>query len=160
MMELEAVIEDEKVDTQSKLSAVEEYFFRLDRIKGVLGGIVLDKDGKDIESLEEKYNKWKGQVAPTVPYCYNLKRLAQWGICETLGNVNSYNFGFCSSSCKFKGTAPFQDGNNEIQFLEFKATYHETWDDTNDDWQSKYFQQLDAGCNMITSQFCSKVPFS
>ena len=57
MMELEAVIEDEKVDTQSKLSAVEEYFFRLDRIKGVLGGIVLDKDGKVIKSTVDSLTK-------------------------------------------------------------------------------------------------------
>ena len=57
MMELETVIEDEKVDTQSKLSAVEEYFFRLDRIKGVLGGIVLDKDGKVIKSTVDSLTK-------------------------------------------------------------------------------------------------------
>ena len=121
-----------------KLEKGKQRIFHKDDGLGPSRILVFDKDGEDTESLEEKYNKWKGQVAPTVPYCYNLKRLAQWGICETLGNVNSYNFGFCSSSCKFKGTAPFQDGNNEIQFLEFKATYHETWDDTNDDWQSKY----------------------
>ena len=57
MMELEAVIEDEKVDTQSKLSAVEEYFHRLDRIQGVLGGIGFDKDGKVIKSTVDSLTK-------------------------------------------------------------------------------------------------------
>ena len=56
-MELETVIEDVKVDIQSKLSAVEEHFHRLDRIKGVLGGIVLDKDGKVIKSTVDSLTK-------------------------------------------------------------------------------------------------------
>ena len=130
----------------SKLDKGRQRIFHKDDGLGPSRILVFDKDEQDSESFEDMYYKWRSlfEQDPSVSYCYNLKRLAQWGLCETLGDSNSYkigyNFGFCSSSCKLKGSGPFKNGEKEIQYLEFKANYHETWDDKLDDYESsKYF---------------------
>ena len=33
--------------------------------------------------------------------CYDAKKFAKWGICETF-EARPYNWGFCSRSCRFK----------------------------------------------------------
>ena len=125
-----------------KLDKWRQRIFKQDDGLGPSRILVLDKEDKDT-NLREKYNEFKTQTiinskgAP-VPYCYNLKRLAKWGVCETEYDV--YNFGFCSSSCKLKGKAPFQINKKLVQYLELTADFHEHWNDADDDYHSKYLK--------------------
>ena len=123
----------------NKLDKWRQRIFKQDDGLGPSRILVLDKGEKDM-NLKEKYNEFKTQTirnskgAP-VPYCYNLNRLAAWGICETESDV--YNFGFCSSSCKVKRILPVKVNKKIIQYFELTADYHETWEDTKDELHSK-----------------------
>ena len=79
--------------------------------------VVFDYD-ENAPYWRDLYRNWNKQSSPNVQYCYNLKRLEQYGICET--ESEWYNFGFCSMSCG----VPCQ-GQSWEHYWEMTADYYE-----------------------------------
>ena len=94
--------------------------------------LVLDKDEK-VSEWQEQYQKWEKQRSPDAPYCYNLKRLNWYGICETENHL--YNFGFCSISCKTKD--PMDDPRKKGYSWKLNADYYETKPNEADEYYCK-----------------------
>ena len=72
--------------------------FLRDDIKGPSRIVVFDSKVTDWVT---EFHNWEksSSMFPNVPYCYNLRRLEEFGICETEGRT--YNFGFCSAMESF-----------------------------------------------------------
>ena len=94
--------------------------------------LVLDKDEK-VSKWEKQYQRWEKQGSPDAPYCYNLKRLNWYGICETENHL--YNFGFCSISCKIKD--PMDDPRKKGYNWALEANYYETKPNKADEYYCK-----------------------
>ena len=93
---------------------------------------MFDKGETDL-AWKDLYKKWDKQSSPSVPYCYNLKKIAGIGICET--DSQWYNFGFCSISCLFEAS----DEEKERGALwKMEADYYDTEISTADEFYSKH----------------------
>ena len=84
-----------------------------DDLKGPSRVLVFDKSGKVDEMFQDldykvQYLKWKRNPSRSNTYCYNRKRVEEYGICETEGTLQyssnkkwiKVNYGFCGSSCR------------------------------------------------------------
>ena len=91
-----------------------------------------DGSGKD---WEERYAEWEKGMSPNVAYCYNLEKLAEFGICETDNQL--YNFGFCSPGCQ---PLQWDDGErpNERYYWELRADFYDSKIDEDDAIHSKH----------------------
>ena len=76
----------------------------------------------------KEYRNWEKDpvMFPNVPYCYNLDRLEEFGICET--EDQTYNFGFCSPSCLLHHISDLHKEKRYRKQWELKAKYHEDTD--------------------------------
>ena len=101
--------------------------------KGEPSRIVVFNKHENVIDWEKEFFDWEKQPSPDIPYCYNLKKVAKYGICET--ENDKYNFGFCSSSCiKIN---PFDSGWRKRLYWELKAEYREDVD-KGDKYHSKF----------------------
>ena len=112
---------------------VEELKFDTDDGLGPSRIVVFDqKKGGKILDWRDQYRNWDKLTSPNVPYCYNLKRLAQYGMCET--ESKWYTFGFCSRSCVFD--VPYDDERADF-YWELKANYYEALPHATDKFYGK-----------------------
>ena len=93
-----------------------------------------DGSGKD---WEERYADWEKGMSPNVAYCYNLEKLAEFGICETDSQL--YNFGFCSPGCQLLHSQ-WDDRvkPNERYYWELRADFYDSKIDEDDAIHSKH----------------------
>ena len=99
--------------------------------------VVFDDDDNE-KDWGEKFRDWDKQRSPDGQYCYNLKRVGRFGICET--EDPEYNFGFCSISCL--SPDPPEDDSDVMHYLnwEMEATYYENQISANDEKYGKFRQ--------------------
>ena len=99
--------------------------------------VVFDKNEKASNFIQElqyklQYLRWEKQPSRSNAYCYNIKTVASYGVCETVYLSNKENnYGFCGSSCMTLNIwSFFEDTRTWSTFhgyqWEMKATYHET----------------------------------
>ena len=115
--------------------------------KGEPSRIVVFNKPENLVDWDKEFFDWEKQPSPDIPYCYNLKKVAKYGICET--ESDKYNFGFCSSSCLKKHPLDF-DGRKRF-YWELKAEYRETMD-KEDEFNSKFehdFRKIKIIFNLI-----------
>ena len=124
---------DEKVDrAYKKLRKTKKFVFKTEDGLGPTRIVVFDKGETDL-AWKDLYKKWDKQSSPSVPYCYNLKKIAGIGICET--DSQWYNFGFCSISCLFEAS----DEEKERGALwKMEADYYDTEISAADEFYSKH----------------------
>ena len=92
-----------------------------------------DGSGKD---WEERYAEWEKGMSPNVAYCYNLEKLAEFGICETDNPL--YNFGFCSPGCqKLHSQRDDRSKPHERYYWELRADFYDSNIDEDDAIHSK-----------------------
>ena len=95
--------------------------------------VVFDK-GETESAWKAQYKNWDKQSSSSVPYCYNLERVAGIGICET--DSPWYNFGFCSISCLFED--PSDTDKEKGALWKMKADYYDTEISAADEFYSKH----------------------
>lgn len=125
---------DGKVHAAYKKSpAVKKSIYKTEDGLGPTRIVVFDK-GETDSSWQDLYRKWDRQSSPSVPYCYNLKKVAGIGICET--ESQSYNFGFCSISCTFNDPSDTEKENGALWKMD--ADYYDTEISAADEFYSKH----------------------
>ena len=82
----------------------------------------------DVTDWVQEYQKWEKSpfMFSNVTYCYNLRRLETFGICET--DDQTYNFGFCSPSCHIHDRDEIKRDSRYRKQWELKAIYYENPD--------------------------------
>ena len=113
--------------------------------------VVFEVNGLN-ENINSRYLNWeKLSIQNHYAYCYNVRRVAKFGVCETRRTFHysaiqkkivKINFGFCGSSCQtpnmqnlYQYHYPQFEVMNRHQW-KMKAIYHEYYD--KDDEFSKY----------------------
>ena len=128
-----------------RLNSEEKIKYLNDDQKGPSRIVIFEKDEKASKftneiNFQRQYIRWEKNPVTSYANCYNLKRVEQYGICETEGmKIYSTNFkhsvkinyGFCGSSCKTPNLQEFYVRKDDRwkdwhrQFWEREATYYE-----------------------------------
>ena len=109
--------------------------------------MVFEIDHPNVNINSMWFNWEKHPISHRRSYCYNIKTVAEFGVCETelttpFLSILNINFGFCGPSCQtpnmrelYKHDYPRFQTYNRYQW-EMEAIYHENYD-ADDDF-SKY----------------------
>ena len=125
---------DRKVErAYKKLGMERKFIFNTEDGLGPTRIVVFDK-GETDSAWKAQYKNWDKQSSSSVPYCYNLERVAGIGICET--DSQWYNFGFCSISCLFED--PSDTDKEKGALWKMKADYYDTEISAADEFYSKH----------------------
>ena len=126
-----------------KIASRKEGKFKIltDDLKGPSRFLVFDKnenvgEAKKDLTYDEMYQEWKKDPSQSNSYCYNRKRVEEYGICETEGIMHQssgkwlkVDYGFCGSSCR---TPNLPDLWKDTRFGYGKSTWRE--------WYRKYWE--------------------
>ena len=127
-------------------------YFKLlqDDRKGPSKVVILDKSNKNNEFMRDldykkQYLEWEKNPSRSNSYCYNRKRVEQYGICEienrlfptSKGKWAFINYGFCGSSCRTPNPPDrvLEDWNTI--YWETDAVYYEHFNNDEGNFSSK-----------------------
>lgn len=127
---------------------VEKLKFSTEDLK-IPSRVVILENKDQIVDIETLYLNWEKQSSKDhLAYCYNIKKVGDFGVCETtktdhispISKKNvKINFGFCGSSCGTPNMidiyiSPYSEFEKMNRHLwEIKAIYHDDYQKTQDE---------------------------